>query len=280
VTGIPGADRRWFLADSVAGVSYSRLCAGTKMPALLVRLSQAMTPIGKTFGACGGGYIPRVIARGPRSAAARLTMGAVACALVTAVLAIAPPSGAAAAVRAGTAGAFGRAVELPPPPQRPAAGRADSLGAVSCAQPSWCGAGGEYFNPAGNLLPMVTAQVRGRWTPPVELQLPDNRATQERSSIFGTACTSPGNCAVVGDYVYSGGSGRYTAFIAADVGGAWQPAFEAWLPANTAKPPFAALNSVSCSSRRSCAAVGEYFDTAGNEQLMADTGVHLGSSCH
>jgi hypothetical protein len=237
VTGIPGADRRWFLADSVAGVSYSRLCAGTKMPALLVRLSQAMTPIGKTFGACGGGYIPRVIARGPRSAAARLTMGAVACALVTAVLAIAPPSGAAAAVRAGTAGAFGRAVELPPPPQRPAAGRADSLGAVSCAQPSWCGAGGEYFNPAGNLLPMVTAQVRGRWTPPVELQLPDNRATQERSSIFGTACTSPGNCAVVGDYVYSGGSGRYTAFIAADVGGAWQPAFEAWLPANTAKPP-------------------------------------------
>jgi hypothetical protein len=71
VTGIPGADRRWFPGGLCAGVSYSRLCASTKSRLCLsVRRSQVMTPIGKTFGACGGGYIPHAIARGPRSAAA------------------------------------------------------------------------------------------------------------------------------------------------------------------------------------------------------------------
>jgi hypothetical protein len=199
----------------------------------------------------------------------RLMTGAVAGALVTGLLAIAPASGAV--VRAGAVGAastFGKAVELPPPPQSPATGRADSLDAVSCAQPSWCGAGGAYFDQAGNLQPMVTAQVRGHWTRPAELQLPDNRATVEESGVNGIACTSAGNCVAVGSYVYTASGGRYTAFIATDVNGAWRRAFAVWLPANTAEPAFDELSGVSCTARGSCTAVGWYFDKAGNQQLM------------
>ena len=118
---------------------------------------------------------------------------------------------------------------------------------------------------------MVTTQIRGHWTRPVELQLPDNRATQEYSGVNGIACTSAGNCVAVGSYVYSGGSGRYTPFIAADVAGTWRPAFEVWLPANTAEPAFAELGGVSCTSQRNCATVGWYFDKAGNQQLMVIT---------
>jgi hypothetical protein len=160
-----------------------------------------------------------MIARRLRNTASWLTTAAVACALMTAVLVITPASDAATAAPAGTNGTFGKAVELPPPPQSPTTGRADSLDAVSCAQPTWCGAGGEYFDKTEYLQPMVTTQVRGHWTRPTELQLPDNRATREFSGVNGIACASSGNCVAVGSYVYSGGSGRYTAFIAADVGG-------------------------------------------------------------
>jgi hypothetical protein len=202
----------------------------------------------------------------------RLMTGAVVGALATALLAVAPASGAAVSAGAvGAASTFGKAVELPPPPQSPATGRADSLDTVSCAQPSWCGAGGAYFDKAGNLQPMVTAQVRGHWTRPVELQLPDNRATLEESGVNGIACPSAGNCVAVGSYVYSSGAGRLTAFLAADVAGAWRPAFEPWLPANTAEPAFDELSGVSCTAQRSCTAVGWYFDAAGNQQLMVIT---------
>jgi hypothetical protein len=201
--------------------------------------------------------------------------GAVAGALVTALLGTGSASGAAvragAVGTAGTASTFGKAVELPPPPQSPATGRADALDTVSCPQPAWCGAGGAYFDKGGNLQPMVTAQVRGHWTRPAELQLPDNRATREESGVNGIACTSAGNCVAVGSYVYSPGAGFYTAFIATDVSGAWRPAFEAWLPANAGEPAFAELSGVSCTDQRNCTAVGWYFDKAGNQQLMVVT---------
>jgi hypothetical protein len=197
-----------------------------------------------------------------------------------AIVLLATGSAAGAAVRAGgigTAGAastFGKAVEVPPPPQSPATGRADSLATVSCAQPTWCAAGGAYFDKSGYLQPMVIAQVRGHWTRPVELQLPDNRATVEESGVNGIACASAGNCVAVGSYVYSSGGGRYAPFIAADVSGTWRPAFQAWLPANAEEPVFAELSGVSCTAQRNCTAVGWYFDKAGNQQLMVVTEIN------
>ena len=122
------------------------------------------------------------------------------------------------------------------------------------------------------------------WTPatpppvfgaPIELAAPpDAVAGPEGSFLSAVSCTSLGNCVAVGQYNNS--AGGYAPMILTETRGVWDTPQEVTLPPDAADPAaqFSALIGVECTSLGNCVAVGQYFNTDGNGQLLVVTETH------
>jgi hypothetical protein len=97
----------------------------------------------------------------------------------------------------------------------------------------------------------------------VEPELPPGATFAELDSV---SCGSAGNCTAVGQYADSSGNGQ--GLLLTQTAGTWAVGVAAPVPANSATPPSAVLQSVSCPSAGNCTAIGRYADSSGNGQLM------------
>ena len=168
------------------------------------------------------------------------------------------------------------AVALPPGAASAGIAQFASFSSVSCVGVGTCVAVGQYEDTRGSFdfQAMVAAEAGGVWAQAARVKLPANLATAtgaQSASLGSVACTSVGNCVAVGSYNASGSTATIRHGRAMDVtetGGAWGHATELTLPANAATSGnfrLGQMNSVSCPSLGSCAAVGGY--TVGNSTL-------------
>ena len=181
-------------------------------------------------------------------------------------------------VMAETGGTWGQPTAVAPPPGAASAGNAQlaTFSSVSCVGVGTCVAVGQYEDTRGSFdfQAVVAAETQGVWARAARVKLPANLATAagaQSASLGSVACTSVGNCVAVGSYNASDSTATNSDARAMDVtetGGAWAHATELALPANAATSGnfrFGQMNSVSCPSLGSCAAVGGY--TVGNSTL-------------
>src|SRR4051794_36806550 len=108
------------------------------------------------------------------------------------------------------------------------------------------------------------ASAAGTWAPGVKATLPANAATKPGVVLSEVSCASPGNCAAVGTYYDS--SGLIQGLLLSQSSGKWSPGVQARPPADASVNPRVFLTGVSCGAPGNCAAVGSYYDSAGNQQ--------------
>lgn len=175
-----------------------------------------------------------------------------------------------------TAGTWAGGIQASLPPDAGADGFG-FLSSVSCASAGNCTAVGAYFRGGddfseGGLLVTETA---GSWGAGVEAPLPANaRASNQFAEISSVSCGWPGICSAVGGYIDS--SDRGEGLLLTETAGTWSTGAEAPLPANAsteAADAGVSLNSVSCVSPGTCAAVGDYVDSSDNGHglLLSET---------
>jgi hypothetical protein len=157
-----------------------------------------------------------------------------------------------------TAGTWATGVEAVLPANARATYQAPDLRSVSCGSAGNCSAVGDYYDAAG-MEGLLLNETAGSWSPGVEAVLPPSSGVQA-PQINSVSCASAGNCTAVGEYAV-GGAG----LLLTETAGNWAPAVVAVPPANSGGNVWL-LNSVSCASAGNCAAVGSYFDTAGNQE--------------
>ena len=128
--------------------------------------------------------------------------------------------------------------------------------------------------------PRALASENANWGTGVELAPPANAAEDPEARLRHLSCPSAGNCTAVGSYdmppEHEEEPPREQGELLSETDGRWEPAVEARMPANAASDPLVERfgdGALSCPSVGNCAAVGEYRDTAGNEQgfLMNET---------
>jgi hypothetical protein len=153
-----------------------------------------------------------------------------------------------------------------------------TLNSVACTSPGDCVAVGAYADTRSTNdaamtnedQAMVTTETNGVWGPASKLTLPSDENTtsggpsETLATLNSVACTGPGSCVAVGDYLDSTGS--YQAMVATETGGVWGHASKLTLPSDeqtTAGRQRASLSSVACSGQGDCVAVGAYVATTG-----------------
>jgi hypothetical protein len=140
-------------------------------------------------------------------------------------------------------------------------GRSAQVTAVSCPAAGDCLVGGSYRDAARRTTQaFVAREVNGTWRPPAGL--PGGRALNAGgdATINSLACGSPGNCAAAGSYADS--ANQEQAFVASEVRGSWRAAVEVPGLAALNQGGFAYAASVSCGAMGTCAAGGQYADSA------------------
>jgi hypothetical protein len=130
---------------------------------------------------------------------------------------------------------------------------------VSCASAGSCAAGGDYTDRGGNGQGFVAVERDGRWA--TATGVPGLGALNKggAADVFSVSCGAAGSCAAVGDYVDSGQNEQ--GFVVSLRHGRWGTAIEPrGLGALNGESGGgnAAVDSVSCASAGSCAAVGSY----------------------
>jgi len=91
-----------------------------------------------------------------------------------------------------------------------------------------------------------------------------NARTSPVASLDAIACAGAGSCAGGGSYESK--SGAFNAMVVAELGGRWARAQELRLPLNAfAANPLGQVSSVACTAVQSCAAVGSYEYSSGNQ---------------
>jgi len=172
-------------------------------------------------------------------------------------------AGPAAGPAIASAAARWRVTPISPPP---GGGPASELSAVSCASAGSCVAGGSDGPQPPEIGPqhyLTVTKSHGTWALMPSGQLPVG--TDDAFSLNGIACPAVGFCVAVGSYVAGGGQG----FIAVERHGAWVSAIRPSLPRNSAQPPDAALQAVTCTGPGSCVAVGRYYTKTGSLEQMS-----------
>jgi hypothetical protein len=148
------------------------------------------------------------------------------------------------------------------------------LSSVSCPSAGNCAAVGTYTDTAGSGQGLLLTETNGSWATGSEALLPANalRTKRQMAGLTSISCPTAGNCTAIGTYFDS--SSNLRGLLLSEHGGVWATGVEARLPGNAAADGLVnpsghfnyGLNSVSCASAGDCSAIGEYANTAGNEQ--------------
>jgi hypothetical protein len=157
------------------------------------------------------------------------------------------------------------AIQAPLPPNA-AENPGVAFTAMDCAQVGACAAVGSFTDSNDNDQGLLEAQSGTSWSG-TEAPLPASPAPADnpRVSIVGVACTGPGSCVAVGDYVSS--SGTSVGLIETLAAGRWTQMVAPMPP--TASESF--LQDVACPAATSCIAVGGYTQAAGPQQGVIET---------
>jgi hypothetical protein len=165
------------------------------------------------------------------------------------------------------------------------------LSQVSCASARFCAAVGSYRNGVGENLAFAATWNGSSW----RLEYPSNPAGATLVFMYGVSCVSPDFCLATGDSAFGGGPFAWrwngtawhlrtvpaTVGIASvscrsqtfcqTAGGATGAVWNGsqWSPQPIPGPAGSQFTSVSCSTAKSCEAVGNYNDTSGNTLSVA-----------
>ena len=148
-------------------------------------------------------------------------------------------------------------------PTSPAAtSSAVGLYALACASDDTCAAIGKYEAAAGTAYAVYSSYQGGAWNVGLSA-LRVNAGV--KSDLASVACPSAGTCVAVGGVSGSGPSAG--ASLETFTGGAWTQSV-APVPAGGSD---GFLDSMTCATDGTCAAVGSYDDVAGNQYALVDT---------
>ena len=141
---------------------------------------------------------------------------------------------------------------------------ADSAGlaGVSCVSPTFCELVGGFSGVNGNVVPLAAVWNGSVW----RVQSAPNPLNATFTSLGAVSCVSASSCE-------AGGSSELvvTAIDTKALAEGWNG--HAWQLQHAVRPPGATdntLSSVSCVSAGFCEAVGEHFDSSGNETALAE----------
>ena len=181
------------------------------------------------------------------------------------------PAAASAAAQGGT---WGTAAEIPGSNRLNHGGQA-SIGTVSCASSTNCGAGGSYTSGFTSTAPIIQAFVANKtaniWRRAEEVPGTAALNTGGNAKINSVSCPAPGDCSA-GGYYTDASSGHQQALVVTETGGTWGTAKEVpGSAALNAGGPGAVILSVSCAAPGDCSAGGYYSDAAGHEQAFVVT---------
>jgi hypothetical protein len=181
------------------------------------------------------------------------------------------PAAASAAAQGGT---WGTAAEIPGSNRLNHGGTA-SIGTVSCASSTNCGAGGSYTSGFTSTAPVIQAFVANKtaniWRRAEEVPGTAALNTGGNAKINSVSCPAPGDCSA-GGYYTDAASGHQQALVVTETGGTWGTAKEVpGSAALNAGGPGAVILSVSCAAPGDCSAGGYYSDAAGREQALVVT---------
>jgi hypothetical protein len=163
------------------------------------------------------------------------------------------------------AGQWGTAIEAPGTAALNKGGAA-FFNSVSCGAAGSCAAGGQYTGGADHRQAFVVTEAGGRWRTAIEV--PGTAALNKGGAFTeSVSCWAAGSCAAGG--FYTDGSRHGRAFVVTEAGGRWGTAIE--VPGTAAPNKFSGsgTTSVSCAAAGSCAAVGDYTDRSGHNQVFA-----------
>ena len=160
------------------------------------------------------------------------------------------------------AGSWGKAIEVP---GLAALGKGGEVFSVSCGATGSCAAVGSYFSHRHSQ-GFVVSEQQGRWGKAIEMPASGALYAGGGAEVDSVSCGAAGSCAAVGTYKDRHRHGQ--GFVVVERNGRWGKAIAVpGLRALRTGP--AEIDSVSCSSAGSCAAVGLYADKGDHEQVFA-----------
>lgn len=170
-------------------------------------------------------------------------------------------------IATGSGGKWGRAIRPALPKNASATLDADLIG-VRCHARGSCVAVGSYADKSGHDQAMIATEAGGTWGRAARVSLPKNAAADPAAELNDVGCPS-GSCRAVGFYKTGPSAGQ--AIAVTESKGRWGRATEISLPANAGKKQDAFLAHITCSSPRSCLAVGGYATKSGAAAALAVT---------
>jgi hypothetical protein len=186
----------------------------------------------------------------------------------------APATADSSARSAAQGGTWGTAAEIPGSNRLNHGGQA-TIGTVSCASATNCGAGGFYTSGFSSTAPIVQAFVVNKtaniWRMAQEVPGTATLNTGGNAKINSVSCAAPSDC-TAGGYYTDVSSGHQQALVVTESGGTWGNAEE--VPGSATLNvggPGSVILSVSCAAPGDCSAGGYYSDASGHEQALVAT---------
>jgi hypothetical protein len=144
----------------------------------------------------------------------------------------------------------------------PSGATASSLVRVSCTSSTSCEAVGSYKNSSATQVVLAEAWNGTEWT----IQTTSNPSGAKASALHSVSCVSSSFCVAVGSYTNSSG-------VEVTLEEGWNGTkWEIHTTPNPEGAKASILRGVSCISSTDCEAVGDYVDSAGVEETLAEKG--------
>src|SRR5215472_13725906 len=187
---------------------------------------------------------------------------------------LAPAAAGTAVSSAAQGGTWGTAAEIPGSNRLNHGGQA-TIGAVSCASATNCGAGGSYTSGFSSTAPIIQAFVVNKtaniWRAAQGVPGSATLNTGGNAKINSVSCPAPGDCSA-GGYYTDASSGHQQPLVVTETSGTWGSAQE--VPGSAALNvggPGSVILSVSCAAPGDCSADGYYNNASDHEQAYVAT---------